>query len=192
MTINQYIENINTQYKTGIAREHTYRGDLQTLIKTLCPDVLVTNEPARIKCGAPDYVLTKKDIPVGYIEAKDIGDTDLVGKKSNKEQFNRYKASLDNLIFTDYLKFLYYKNGELVKTIEIARIENGQIVPVKSEQETFTSLIQDFATHIGQNIKSSAKLSKMMAGKAKMLAQVIQKARRKPAKQFLKGANERF
>ena len=176
MTIDQYIENINTQYKTGIAREHSYRGDLQTLIKTLCPDVLVTNEPARIKCGAPDYVLTKKDIPVGYIEAKDIGDTDLVGKKANKEQFNRYKASLDNLIFTDYLKFLFYKNGELVKTIEIAKIENGQIIPVKSEQESFTSLIQDFATHIGQNIKSSAKLSKMMAGKAKMLAQVIQKA----------------
>jgi hypothetical protein len=24
-------------------------------------------------CGAPDYVLTRKDIPVGYAEAKDIG-----------------------------------------------------------------------------------------------------------------------
>lgn len=176
MTIDQYIQNINIQYKTGIAREHSYRGDLQSLIKTLCPDVIVTNEPARVKCGAPDYVLTKKDIPVGYIEAKDVGDTDLIGKKTNKEQFNRYKGSLDNLIFTDYLRFLYFKNGELVKTIEIATIENGQIVGIKSEYETFTSLIQDFATHIGQSIKSSAKLSKMMAGKAKMLAQVIQKA----------------
>ena len=176
MTIDQYIQNINIQYKTGIAREHSYRGDLQTLIKTLCPDVIVTNEPARVKCGAPDYVLTKKDIPIGYIEAKDIADTDLIGKKANKEQFNRYKASLDNLIFTDYLRFLFFKNGELVKTIEIATIENRQIVAVKSEHETFTSLIQDFVTHIGQSIKSSAKLSKMMAGKAKMLAQVIQKA----------------
>jgi hypothetical protein len=27
-------------------------------------DVLVTNEPARIACGAPDYILTKKEI--GY------------------------------------------------------------------------------------------------------------------------------
>lgn len=176
MTIDQYIQNINIQYQTGIAREHSYRGDLQSLLKTLCPDVIVTNEPARVKCGAPDYVLTKKDIPIGYIEAKDVGDNDLGGKKTNKEQFSRYKASLDNLIFTDYLRFLYFKNGELVKTIEIATIENGQIVAVKSEHETFSSLIQDFATHIGQSIKSSAKLSKMMAGKAKMLAQVIQKA----------------
>jgi len=57
--------------------------------------------------GAPDYILTKKDIPVGFIEAKDIGDKDLDGAKKtgNKEQFDRYKASLHNLMFTDYLNF---------------------------------------------------------------------------------------
>ena len=73
MPINNYIEKINKLYKTGNAREHSYRGDLQSLINTIVPDVLVTNEPARIECGAPDYIITKRDIPVGYIEAKDIG-----------------------------------------------------------------------------------------------------------------------
>src|SRR5690606_40199948 len=101
MTIPQYLEKIATRYATGISREHSYRGDLQTLLETIVPEVLVTNEPSRIACGAPDYVLTKKDIPVGYIEAKDIGDTDLDGKRNNKSQFDRYKASLNNLIFTD-------------------------------------------------------------------------------------------
>lgn len=44
-------------------------------------------------CGAPDFILAKKDIPVGFIEAKDIGDKDLEGAKKtgNKEQFDRYK-----------------------------------------------------------------------------------------------------
>jgi hypothetical protein len=68
MTIQQYIEKINTLYKTGNAREHSYRGDLQNLLMAILPDVLVTNEPAHVDCGAPDYVLTRKEIPIGYIE----------------------------------------------------------------------------------------------------------------------------
>jgi len=176
MTIQEYLQNIDKRFQTGISREHTYRGDLQTLLESLTTDILVTNEPARIKCGAPDYVLTKKDIPVGYIEAKDIGDKDLEGKKGNKEQFNRYKESLDNLIFTDYLQFHLYIDGKLVTSIKLAEIEGNKIKPLPTNFEKFTAIIQDFVTHIGQTIKSSSKLSKMMAGKAKMLAQVIEGA----------------
>ena len=175
--VQQYLEIINKRYKTGISREHSYRGDLQNLLTTIVPnDILVTNEPARIACGAPDYVLTKKDIPVGFIEAKDIGDSDLAGKKANKSQFNRYKASLNNLIFTDYLNFLLFIDGELKATIQIGEIQNGSIIPLPQHFEQFQSLIRDFSSHISQTIKSPLKLSKMMAGKAKMLAQVIENA----------------
>ena len=48
--IKHYIEKITTRYTTGIAREHSYRGDLQILLEALAKDVLVTNEPARIAC----------------------------------------------------------------------------------------------------------------------------------------------
>ena len=105
MTITEYINSINQRYKLGNATEHTFRGDLQQLIESLVPEIRATNEPKRQSCGAPDYILTKKDIPVGFIEAKDIGDPDLKGEKKsgNKEQFDRYKASLSNIIFTDYI-----------------------------------------------------------------------------------------
>lgn len=137
---------------------------------------MVTNEPARINYGAPDYVLTKKDIPVGYIEAKDIGDTDLDGKKVNKSQFDRYKASLSNLIFTDYLNFHFYLDGKLNISLKIAEIKNGEIIPLPDTFAQFEALIRGFVTRVGQTIRSSAKLSKMMAGKAKLLAQVIENA----------------
>lgn len=112
--LQQYIDSLNRRYKAGNATEHTFRGDLQQLIENLLPDVRATNEPKRQKCGAPDYILTRKDIPVGFIEAKDIGDRDLEGTKKtgNKEQFDRYKASLSNLMFTDYMDFLLYRNQE--------------------------------------------------------------------------------
>ena len=100
MTIEQYIHSINQRYKLGNATEHTYRPDFTQLIESLVPEIEATNEPKRQSCGAPDYILTKKDIPVGFVEAKNIDNKDLEGKSANKEQFDRYKASLDNLIFT--------------------------------------------------------------------------------------------
>lgn len=174
MTIQQYLAKINTLYITGNAREHSYRGDLQNLIMAILPDILVTNEPARVACGAPDYVLTRKDIPVGYIEAKDIG-VDL-GNKTLKEQFDRYKLGLSNLVFTDYMDFHFYKDGELTTKIAIAKLENGTIVPQPENFDQFTQLIKNFAETISQTIKSPTKLAQMMAGKAKLMADVIEKS----------------
>lgn len=174
MTIKQYIDKINTLYKTGNAREHSYRGDLQQLLMTILPDVLVTNEPARVACGAPDYVLTKKDIPVGYIEAKDIG-VDLKDKKL-KEQFDRYKAGLSNLIFTDYMDFYFYKDGEFITSISIAHVENGNINAKPENFEQFSQLIKNFAVTVTQTIKSPTKLAKMMAGKARLMANIIEQS----------------
>ena len=110
MTLEQYVQNINSAYQRGTATEHTYRGDLKQLIESIVTDVTATNEPKRQQCGAPDYILTKKDIPVGFIEAKDVGDKDLSGikKTGNKEQFDRYKNALNNLLFTDYIDFHLY------------------------------------------------------------------------------------
>lgn len=174
MTIQQYLDKINTLYKTGNAREHSYRGDLQNLIMAILPDILVTNEPARVDCGAPDYVLTRKDVPIGYIEAKDIG-VDL-GSKTLKEQFDRYKSGLTNLIFTDYMDFHFYKEGEFITKIAIAKAENGSIVPIPENFETFTNLIKNFSLTVSQTIKSPTKLAQMMAGKAKLMADVIEKS----------------
>lgn len=178
MTLEQYIDNINKRYQLGNATEHTFRGDLQQLLESLVPDIRATNEPKRQSCGAPDYILTKGEIPVGFIEAKDIGDKDLEGAKKtgNKEQFDRYKASLNNLIFTDYLDFHLYIDGIFITKIAIASIQNGAIVPLPENFVTFTNLIKDFASHLGQTIKSSKKLAEMMAGKARLLSDVIEKA----------------
>ena len=174
MTLQQYITKINTLFQTGNAREHSYRGDLQNLLMAILPDILVTNEPARVACGAPDYVLTRKDIPIGYIEAKDIG-VDL-NSKTLKEQFDRYKSGLSNLIFTDYMNFLFYEDGILTTKIAIAKVENGVIVSIPENFDHFEQLIKNFAETISQSIKSATKLAQMMAGKAKLMADIIEKS----------------
>ncbi|SDX17248.1 hypothetical protein [Nitrosomonas communis] len=38
------------------------------------PSVEVTNVPVKIaECGNPDYVINKGEIPIGFMESKDIG-----------------------------------------------------------------------------------------------------------------------
>ena len=184
MTIQQYIDNVNQRYQLGNATEHTFRGALEQLIESLVPEIRATNEPKRQSCGAPDYILTKKDIPVGFIEAKDIGDKDLAGikKTGNKEQFDGYKASLNNLFFTDYLDFHLYREGQFITKIAIAELVPlpvGGGLGVRSLPQNFTSfenLIKDFCLHIGQTITSPKKLAEMMAAKARLLSDIIEKA----------------
>mgnify|MGYP000285718149 CR=1 FL=1 len=175
MTIKEYIEIVSRRLQSGISREHSYRGDLETLIRELVSGIEITNEPANVTdCGNPDYVITKGKIPVGYIEAKDIGKD--LNSKSYKEQFGRYKKALDNLIITDYIWFQFFQNGELVHEIKIGEIENNSVKPIPENFSKFENLIKDFSTHIGQTIKSSKKLAEMMAGKSRLLQDILERA----------------
>lgn len=158
-----YITELNRQFQTGIAREHTYRPALQNLLASFLPHLTVSNEPARQACGAPDFILQRKEnnIPIAFVEAKDINDSDLIGKSKNKEQFDRYKRSLDNLILTDYLDFLLYEKGEFVDSIRIAELKGEKIIAIKENFEKFEHLIKRFGNAQPQKIVSSANLPKL-------------------------------
>jgi predicted helicase len=174
----QYISELNKLYKAGNATEHSYRPALKTLLEALMPHYTATNEPKRIACGAPDYIITDRNFAVGYVEAKDIPVN--LNDKSLKEQFERYKSSLDNLIITNYLTFRWYAKGELVEEIAIGR-ENDNVgaknlLPLPDNFGKFTEIILQFAGYHTEGIKTSAELSKQMAAKARLLAGIIEKA----------------
>lgn len=175
--IDRYIAEINSLYSTDIAGEHAYRPALQNLIKELLPQgYTVVNEPARDDCGAPDFIILKGDTPLAYIETKDINDSDLDGRKKNKEQFDRYRSSLDHIVFTDYLDFHLYENGEYVDAVRIADVREKTIVSSQESIAKFEQLIAHLSASKPQRITSPDKLARVMAGKARLLANVIEKA----------------
>lgn len=177
MTALEYIKELNAQYQTGKATEHSYRPALKELLQTLLPKMTVINEPKRYDFGAPDYILIRNDVPTAFIEAKDFVKTnDLAGRKENKEQFDRYKQSLDNIIFTDYLDFWLYRNGEFVDSVRLAELKGEKIVLVVENEAKFISLIEHLANAQPQKITSSKKLAEIMAGKARLLADVIRRS----------------
>ncbi len=170
-----YLKEVEETHQSNIAREHAYRGFLQNLLHQILPEeIRATNEPARISCGSPDYVLTKKNIPVGYIEAKDLG-ANLADKKY-QEQLDRYRFSLPNFIFTNYLDFHFYRDGSFLTAISIAKITPENIAAIPANFEQFETLLKNFASQISQSIKSPKSLAGMMAKKAKLLAIIIENA----------------
>ena len=179
MDLKEYISTVNQKFRAGNATEHTYRGVLEQLMQSLLPKLRIVNEPKREKCGAPDYIASRKDgMPVFYIEAKDIGDNDLDGRNphGHKEQFTRYKQALDYIIFTDYLDFHLYEQGEFVDSVRIAEIKGGKIVGIDEAEDRFIGMVQHLGTSAIQRITSAPRLAKLMAGKARLLANIIETA----------------
>jgi hypothetical protein len=179
-SLKQYVNELNKQYKTGIAREHSYRPALKDLLQSLLPKMVVTNEPAHFECGAPDYIISreKDHLPVFFVEAKDVGDNDLDGRNKNghKEQFDRYKQALDYIIFTDYLDFYLYEQGEFKDSIRIAEIKGDKIIGISEAEDKFKGIIQHLGDSAIQRITSAPRLAKLMAGKARLLANIIETA----------------
>ncbi len=114
-----YLAKIEHAYKAGNATEHTHRPALKDLLEAFHPGITATNEPKRIKCGAPDYIITRKDIPLGFVETKDIGVS--LDDAAKSEQLKRYRDGLANLILTDYLEFRWYVSGELRLSARLAK-----------------------------------------------------------------------
>jgi len=108
--VQDYIGTIEKELVAGNATEHTHRPALKALIEAPASGVTATNEPSRIECGAPDFVVSRGALTVGYIEAKDVSKS--LDEAEKSEQLQRYLGSLTNLILTDYLEFRWYVDGE--------------------------------------------------------------------------------
>lgn len=175
MAIQKYISQLNKRYINGISSEHAYRGDIETLLRSLLPDVEITNEPRNVTdCGNPDLVIVKNKIPVGYIETKDIGKN--LSDKGYKEQFDRYRNSLENLIITDYILFQFFQKGEKIGEIRIAEIRNEKLVALPENFDEFSARILSFCVYVSQTIKSPQVLAEHMANKARLLQVILENA----------------
>ena len=70
-----YLEEIQKNLSTGDATEHTHRPALQRLLESLDDGITVINEPRRIERGSPDLGIKRGAAPIGYMEAKNVGES---------------------------------------------------------------------------------------------------------------------
>lgn len=180
MNLQNFLENVSSIYQTGAATEHSYRADLQKLLSSIGSDVTALNEPKRVRCGAPDFIVSQDDVVIGHVEAKDVPVGIRALKDSNKDQQKRYLAALPNLIYTNCLDWDFYRDGELVASASIADFEKG-VKPRPQDFATLENLLREFAIQRPQSITSPRDLAERMAGKASLIKDVLSRTLREDA-----------
>lgn len=120
----------------------------------------------------PDFIFQRKDVPVGWVEAKDV-DKDVIALKGySKEQRKRYEAAFPNLIYTNGVDFEFIREGVQVHFVSIADFVMG-LQPKPENFDTLERQLRLFAEAKPISIRSAAKLADMMAAKAAIIKDEI-------------------
>lgn len=173
--ISDFLFRVQAVYKTGAATEHSYRPALEALFNSLDEDINALNEPKRVECGAPDFIIQRGEIVVGHVEAKDLNIGLRGMKDANKNQQERYRKALPNLIYTNCLDWDFYRNGELIASVTIADYLMG-VQPNSDHFGTLENLLLDFIAQRPQTITSPRVLAEKMAGKAGLIKDILRNA----------------
>ena len=173
--IQAYLQDVRQIYQRGNATEHTYRPALKNLLESFGDGVLAVNEPKRIKCGAPDFLISQGMLEIGHVEAKDIGIT-LKGLEK-KDQMKRYLNALGNLIFTDHLEFRWYVDGELRLSAAIATFDKQKKIKADADGiAQVDQLLRQFLLTKVVQVTTPKALAKRMAAIAQLIRDAINTA----------------
>ena len=182
----KYIQSISSKFSYKETSEMGYRTDFEILIKEIFKSISVEriDHDARAKDGnKPDFVVLNYDIPILYIETKNIGVS--LDKIEKSKQMARYYG-YTNLVLTDYVEFRFYRNGlSYEESIKIADydIKNRIITPISKNYEHVAKTLIDFTQSHKEPIRSGKHLAKIMGGKAQRI--------RDNARQFLTIASDK-
>ncbi len=168
--IRDFIKKVGRKHAAGGATEHSYRPYLIKLIETLDDKIDALNERKRIACGSPDITMMRdEDIPIGYLEAKDIDKSIRVFNEANQLQFDSYTNSLDNLIYTNCLDWDFYRNGKREYSVSIAELKAGKIIPITKNYAELVIYLQDSLEQNPKTITTADELTEYMAKRTKMI-----------------------
>jgi len=167
-----YIQSISSKFLHEETSEMGYRTDFEILLKGIFDTIKVTrlDHDAKARQGnKPDFVVLNHDIPILYIETKDIGVS--LDKVEKSDQMRRYYGYA-NLVLTDYAEFRFYRNGlRYEDPIKIANydLKTRTITAIPANYEHVAKTLIDFTQSHKEPIKSGKHLSKIMGGKAQRI-----------------------
>lgn len=167
-----YLTAIAAKYTYEETSEMGYRTDFELLLKGIFESINVSrfDHDARAKQGnKPDFVVIKNDVPILYIETKDIGVS--LDKIEKSEQMSRY-FGYANLVLTDYVEFRFYRNGlpygEPIKIADYHK-SSRSLTPYPEHFANLVQTLLDFSQSHKEPIKSGKHLAKIMGGKAQRI-----------------------
>ena len=174
MSFARYLRKVRDLRLAGRATEHSYRPALEELIGWLGGgEVTAINEPSRVECGAPDFVVERRGVPVGHVECKDVGAN--LDRAQNSDQLRRYRSALPNLVLTDYVEFRWFVDGSLRLVGSLDRFDGSGFLRTSDGDDTVRSLLTDFLHARGPRVDTAGELAERMAAKARLLRDGIER-----------------
>ncbi|EKE00148.1 MAG: hypothetical protein ACD_22C00083G0002 [uncultured bacterium] len=170
--LEDYVKSITLKFPHLETSEMGYRTDFEILLKGIFGTIgmdRIGHDTRAEKGNKPDFIVYNKEIPILYIETKNIGTP--LDKIENSNQMTRY-FGYANLVLTDYLEFRLYRNGiRYCDPIKIANydVKDRSIEPLENNYDYLAQTLLDFSQSHKEPIRSGTHLSKIMGGKAQRI-----------------------
>ncbi|MDF1598774.1 hypothetical protein PZ895_03150 [Mesorhizobium sp. YIM 152430] len=171
-----YFKALASAYADG-GTEHSGRTPLENLLGTfaaaaMAPGIAVQHEPSREKGhGAPDFKVKRQGMILGYVEVKELGAN--LDKVLKSEQIAKYRKLSDNIVVTDYLRFIRIDGaGKVIDRAELAYasdLEARQLRVDPARAEAVEKLLSAFFSSPPEGLKSAQKLALALATRSKLL-----------------------
>ncbi len=202
--LKQYLKGLTETSKHDDAREESYYGHLDRLIKQYAEranikNIDITILPKKTEAGNPDFrIWDGHNHITGYIEAKAPSVTNL-DYIEETAQLKRYLSTFPNVILTNFYEFRLYRNRERIAQVTIGRsmiAKKLQITPVLENVGQFKELLERFFSFTQPKVQSARSLAVELAKRTRFLrdeviAVEIQQKENKGHKQIL-GIYEAF
>ncbi|HTT83714.1 MAG TPA: N-6 DNA methylase [Rhizomicrobium sp.] len=172
-----FAEYLKSLRKTPVSdkTEHTDRPAMQALLDAFAAsagrDIKVQHEPKRVaEKGAPDFKITKPGTILGYVETKAIGEN--LAKVFKSDQLRRYRELSSNIVLTDYLEWIWIRNGRIQQTETLCHetdLENRKFRLREDRIKAVAELLEGFFSTAPEGIGRSQQLALALAARSKLL-----------------------
>ena len=168
-SFNDYF-NALKEFDFSEATEHTLRGPLENLLKAQAtdkaPNLKVIHEPKRdpTKLGAPDFKFKLNEAIIGYLENKKVDQN--LNTTLESDQIAKYKKLSGNIILTNYLEWIWLKDGKIAKRETLCYsndVGNRRARLDKDKADKVAELIAGFLSTPPQKLADSKKLAYALA-----------------------------
>ncbi|MBD3232501.1 MAG: DNA methyltransferase [candidate division Zixibacteria bacterium] len=175
--LEQYLSHIIKTSNKGDAREESYYGHLEELIKRYAEsedirNIDITILPKQTEGGNPDFrIWDGKNHVTGYIEVKDPSNTNLDLIEEN-EQLQRYRDTFPNVILTNLSEFRLYRDGKLIAQTAITRpllVKSLRAAPPVENVAQFKEILDKFFLFRQPRISTAKALAVELAKRTRFL-----------------------
>jgi predicted helicase len=155
--------------------EHSDRGALLTLLNVAAddagPGIRIIHEAKKVAgSGAPDFKVMTAAMILGYVENKTIGEN--LDQVLKSDQIRRYKELSNNILLTDYLQFIWIKDGKVNGRENIVfpdDLEGRPKRPREDRVKAVSDLLRGFFSTAPEGSAESQKLALELAKRSHYL-----------------------